>query len=178
MFAAGLSRLLIAIALALAASGLVACGGGQQVTVCAPGLYLYQGGCLTAASQNFATCTRDRGQNLSQEDRAKIEASVDVGIKGGGAIVDISRKVVETELPDVAMEVVRNCLELSKSFANPAEQRAIDRTLEDMIRDVTKGTISLEPKRGPYDQVIVVTGTDCPRTSRWRSPPGSRKREP
>ena len=57
--------------------------------------------------QNFVTCTETRGNNLTVDERAKIDAVVDTGIKGSvGGVVELSKSVVETELPEVAIEVV------------------------------------------------------------------------
>jgi hypothetical protein len=80
--------------------------------------------------------------------------------------VEISKKVVETELPDVAIEIVRNCLELSKNVASPAEQLTIEQQIEALdaiLGTLTQGTILLDPERGPYDQTIGVSGTNWPK---------------
>lgn len=158
------SQLVVFLALAASSLGLGACGIGSRDT-CAPGLSEYQGTCLDKVSQNFVSCTATRGNNLSVEDKQKLGASVDIGAKGVGGVVEISKKVVETELPDVALEIVRICLELSKGLATPVEQNQIQtqvQTLQQMLDEVSKGTISLSPSRGPYSQEIVVSGTDWP----------------
>jgi hypothetical protein len=152
------------LALVIPGLALAACAGQAQ-TNCAPGLYLYKGKCLDAVGQSFVGCTEDRGNNLSTEDRAKIDASVNSGLQGATGGVDISRKVIETELPDVAMEIVKNCLEVSKNVATPAQQRTIQQqidSIQDALDRVSQGTISLDPARGPYDQAIRVSGTGWP----------------
>jgi hypothetical protein len=164
MFAARYSRLIVFLAATLSSLAVGACTSSGQ-NRCAPGLYEYNGTCLDAVSQNFVSCTATRGNNLTVEDKQKLGASVDVGLKGAGGVVEISKKVVETELPEVAIEIVRNCLELSKSLASPVEQTKIDaqvQAIQEMMNSMSKGTISLSPTRGPYDQVIGVSGTDWP----------------
>lgn len=167
MSASGFVRLIVLLALAGASLGLASCAGpASPSTRCAPGLYEYKGGCLDAVSQNFVTCTETRGNDLVVEDKQKFEASVDLGIQSGGGVVEISKTVVETELPDVAIEVVRNCLELSKNVASPAERLTIEQQVEALdaiLGTLTQGTILLDPERGPYDQTIGVSGTDWPK---------------
>jgi hypothetical protein len=165
MAASGFSRLLICLALAAASAAVASCSSQAQ-TNCAPGLYEYKGGCLSNVSQNFVTCTETRGNDLSVEERQKLGASVDAGIRGGASgVIEISKKVVETELPDVALEIVRVCLQLSEQLADPAEQVAIQQQIEAlqaMIDGLSQGTISLDPDRGPYNQVITVSGAQWP----------------
>ena len=163
MLRAGLLRLLVSLGLVVAASGLASCGAPQPATVCAPGLYLYKGGCLTAASQNFVTCTESRGQNLTVEQRTKVEGALDAGIRGSvGGIVELSTSVIEEELPEVAIRIVRDCRELSDAVADPVERQTIEqqvRALDEILGTLSTGTIGLDPDRGPYDQAIGVTGT-------------------
>ncbi len=163
MFGAGLSRLIVSLALAASGSALASCAGPEAATECAPGLYPYKGGCLTAASQNFVTCTETRGQNLTVEERQKVDAVLDAGIKGSiGGIVEISKTVVETELDDVAIEIVRDCRELSDEVADPVEHLTIEQqvqTLNDLLGTLSTGEIELDPNHGPYDQPIRVTGS-------------------
>jgi hypothetical protein len=161
------STLMIVLALALSSLSLASCAGQAPTprTNCAPGLYEYKGGCLDGVSQNFVTCTETHSSNLSVEEKQKFGASVDLGIQSGGGVVEISKTVVETQLPEVALEIVRDCLELSKNVASPVEQLTIEQQVEALnaiLGTLTKGTISLDPDRGPYDQVIGVSGTDWP----------------
>jgi hypothetical protein len=158
------SRLILCLVLAVSSLALASCSSTGRDT-CAPGLYEYKGTCLDKVSQNFVSCTATRGNNLTVEDKQKFGASVDLGIRGGGGVVEISKKVVETELPDVAIEIVRNCLELSKNLASPVEQTKIGQQVDElqaMLDAVSEGTITLSPSRGPYGQVIGVSGTNWP----------------
>lgn len=169
MLTSRLSRLIVIVAFVAASPALAACSffaTPGPVTNCAPGLFEYQGGCLTAASQNFASCTRERGQNLSVDERTKLEGSIDAGIKGGGGgVVEFSKTVVETELPDVALRIVEICLELSKDLATPVEALGIDAqldVLQQMLDATSQGEITLSPATGPYEQAIHVSGTNWP----------------
>jgi hypothetical protein len=158
------SHLITFLLLAVSSFALASCAAERPDT-CAPGLYEYEGTCLDKVSQNFVGCTATRGNDLTVEDKQKFDASVDLGIKGASGVVEISKKVVETELPDVAIEIVRICLELSKALANPVEQIEIGEqvdALQAMLDSISEGTISLSPDRGPYDQEISVSGTDWP----------------
>jgi hypothetical protein len=155
----------LAIIVAVTSLAVSACAPPAAKTTCAPGLFDYKGTCLDAVSQNFVSCTETRGNNLSVEDRKKIGASVDLGVKGVGGVVEISKKVVETELPDVALEVVRDCLELSKNVADPAQRVTIEhqvQSLQGMLDEVSQGTIALNPSSGPYLHAIAVSGTGWP----------------
>ena len=161
------SRLIVALALAASCLALASCAGLAQTpqTNCAPGLFDYKGTCLDKVSQNFVSCTETRGNNMTVEEKQKFDASVGIGIKSASGAVEISKKVVETELPEVALEIVRDCLELSKNLAGPVEQLSIEQQVEALnaiLEVVTKGTIALDPSRGPYDQAIGVSGTDWP----------------
>ena len=160
-----LSRFVACALLALSGVVIAACAASTPTTACAPGLYAYKGGCLDAVSQNYATCTETRGQNLTTEDKQKIAANVDLGLKGGGGSVEIDKKVTETELPDVAIQVVKDCLEISKRVATPAQQVMIQQqidSLQQMLSQSSKGSISLNPEHGPYKQPIAASGTDWP----------------
>jgi hypothetical protein len=153
------------LALALASLALTSCAGETAQDRCAPGLSEYKGTCLDAVTQNFVSCTATRGNNLTTEDRQKFGASVDVGIKGVDGVVELSQRVVETELPDVAIEIVRICLELSKNVASPAQRAGIQAqvdALQTMLDEASAGSISLSPERGPYSQEISVSGADWP----------------
>ena len=125
----------------------------------------YKGTCVDGAVANFAACTATHGSDLTTEEKQKFGATVDVGIKSVGGVVELSKKIVATENSEVALEIVKNCLELSKSAAAPAEQIQIQtqlQTLQQMLDATSQGTISLNPTSGPYSQEIVVTGTGWP----------------
>ena len=118
-------------------------------------------GCLDPTVLNFKVCAEGQSSNLSVDERQRFELSLSRGLVGGGGVVELSKKVVETKLSDVALEIVRGCLELSKNVAKPAEVGGIDQqihTIQDMLDQQSQGTIVLNPEHGPYDQVINVTG--------------------
>lgn len=166
MFASRLSRLILCLAFAGATPAFAACGPVGPTTVCAPGLYLYEGGCTTGAGQSYATCIKGHTENLTTEEKARIEAAVDAGLKGGGStVIDLSKTVVKEQLPDVAKQVVRDCLELSKDFATPAERAGIEEqldALESTLKTLSAGEIRLDPPSGSYEQAIEVIGTGWP----------------
>jgi hypothetical protein len=115
------------------------------------------------ATLNFMTCAQSQSSNLSTDEKQRFEASIARGVVGGGGVVELSKTVVETKLSDVALEIVRGCLELSRGVAKPAEVGGIDqqiRTLQGMLDAQSQGTIVLDPTHGPYGQVIGVTGAN------------------
>ena len=167
MSASSRSRLVVAVILAALLGTVGACSAiAGPSTVCGPKTFPFRDGCMTAAGQAFTTCIDGRGQNLSVEEKAKIEVAVDTVVRGGGStVVDLSRKVVETEFEDVAKQVVANCLELSKGAATPEELQGIDDMLNDLqgaLESMAAGTIRLDPDHGAYEQPIAVIGTGWP----------------
>jgi hypothetical protein len=157
-------NLLMLLILAVASLGLGSCAGSAPVS-CTPPQREYKGTCLDAVIVNFAGCTETRGNNLSTEEKQKFGATVDVGIKSVGGVVELSKKIVATENSDTVREIVKGCLELAKSVANPVDQTAIQQEinqLQAMLDASSQGTISLSPDHGPYSQVIGVSGTHWP----------------
>ena len=159
--------LILLLILAVSALGAESCGGSATPTpaACTPPLHDYKGKCLDVVTTNFVGCTEDRGKNLTTEERQKFGATVDLGLRSVGGVVELSKKIVETENSDVATEIVKNCLELSKSVATPAEKTAIQQqvdVLQGMLDASSKGTIMLDPTRGPYSQAIAVSGDHWP----------------
>lgn len=158
MVASGRSRVIVAVLVLVSALTVAGCSGGQ-----APPPSVCGQGCLDPSVLNFKTCAEGQSSNLSQEERQRFEASIARGVVGGGGVVELSKKVVDTKSSDVAIEIVRACLELSKNVAKPAELGGIDQqiqTLQAMLDADSQGTIVLDPDHGPYDQVINVTGAN------------------
>jgi hypothetical protein len=159
-------NLLMFFILAMSSVGAGSCANSASPPVsCAPPLHEYKGTCLDAVTTNFVGCTATRGNNLTTEEKQKFGATVDVGVKSVGGVVELSKKIVATENSDVAIEIVRFCLELSKNVANPVDQTKIQQQvdqLQGMLDAASKGTISLSPDRGPYGQEIGVSGTNWP----------------
>ena len=106
------------------------------------------------------SCTDTRGQNLTTEEQQKFGLSVSSAAKitGGSGVVELSKKIVEEELPDVTIEIVRDCLELSKQLPEAAGQQAqIDSeiaSLQSMLDAVSKGSVTVDPSSGPYRQAL------------------------
>jgi hypothetical protein len=157
MVASRRSRLLAAL-LVLAGAVLVA---GCSIISPSPPPSVCGQGCLDPTVLNFKVCAEGQSSNLSQEERQRFEASIQDGLVGGGGVVELSKKIVDTKSSDVALEIVRGCLELSKNIAKPGEVGGIDQqiqTLQDILDAHSEGTIVLDPDHGPYDQAINVTG--------------------
>ena len=151
--------------LAMLGSTLGAASCSPAPVSCAAPQRDYKGTCVDGAVANFAACTASHGSDLTTEEKQKFGATVDVGIKSVGGVVELSKKIVATENSEVALEIVKNCLELSKSAAAPAEQVQIQsqlQTLQQMLDATSQGTISLNPASGPYSQPIAVSGTHWP----------------
>jgi hypothetical protein len=159
MVAPGRSRLLVSLLVLASTLPFAGCSIGGQTpppSVCGKG-------CLDEAVLNFKACAEGQSSNLSVEERQRFEASIARGLVGGGGVVELSKTVVETKLSDVALEIVRGCLELSKNVAKPAEVGGINQqidTLQQMLDQQSQGTIVLDPEHGPYGQVIHVTGAN------------------
>jgi hypothetical protein len=156
-------NLFMFLVLAVSSLGLGSCGGAP--VSCTPPLREYKGTCLDAVIVNFAGCTATRGTDLSTEEKQKFGATVDVGVRSVGGVVELSKKIVATENSDTVREIVRDCLELAKSAANPVDQTRIQQEvdqLQSMLDASSQGTISLSPDRGPYSQAIGVSGTHWP----------------
>lgn len=150
-------------------SAAVSCVPKPKASQCAPGLYPFKGDtCLDKVTQNFVSCTDTRGNDLSTQDRKRFEASVDAAAKGVGVggVVELTRTVVETELPEVALRIVQYCLDLSRKVAEDDTLRtSIDgelTRLELLLEATSQGTVELEPASGPYTQTITVSGTHWP----------------
>ena len=158
-------RISVLMLLAMLGSTLGAASCSPAPVSCAAPQRDYKGTCVDGAVANFAACTASHGSDLTTEEKQKFGATVDVGIKSVGGVVELSKKIVATENSEVALEIVKNCLELSKSAAAPAEQVQIQsqlQTLQQMLDATSQGTISLNPASGPYSQPIAVSGTHWP----------------
>jgi hypothetical protein len=159
-------NLLMFLIFAVSSLGAASCANSASPPVsCTPPQRDYKGTCVDPVIANFAGCTATHGNNLTTEEKQKFGATVDLGVKSVGGVVELSKKIIATENSDVAIEIVRDCLELSKSVANPVDQTKIQQQvdqLQGMLNAVSTGTISLNPDHGPYGQVIGVSGTHWP----------------
>jgi hypothetical protein len=109
--------------------GLVACGPASPPTDCPEGLHPFKNGCADRLTINFMTCTEGRGSSLEENRRARLEGAVDTTFRvtGGEGVVDVARKVVETENTPVSRDIVRYCLELTNKASDvpPPQSREI-----------------------------------------------------
>jgi hypothetical protein len=154
-------RVVVVLAVVSAALGALACDDDDK-TDCAPGLYLMEGRCMDGSTQNYVSCVYTRGQNLTEEEQRRLDASVTGalrGVTGINGVYEVTTRVIETELPEATAEILRACWELSKRLGPPDDVRE---RMDELLEELGRGTIEIEPQSGRIDQVVRVVGTGFP----------------
>ncbi|HEU5474325.1 MAG TPA: hypothetical protein VFV67_27060 [Actinophytocola sp.] len=111
------------LALLLFAALLVGgCGVGSEAQPqCPEGLNPYKGKCLDRVAIQYVGCTEGRGFNVTDEISASVGGSFRVV---ADASLSVARKKVQEENTPVALQVVKDCLELAKQSATAGPDQA------------------------------------------------------
>lgn len=149
-----LFRLIVLVPLLLAGS-LLGSGCAAQ-TNCPEGLHAYKDKCLTNMAIQYVGCTEGRGINVITE----------IGVGGGGTFkevadisVDLAYERAEQENTPVALQIVKDCLDIAKSNSPPddPEQRAATKFRDEVINATPRVTIS--PSSAREGASVTVTGS-------------------
>ena len=159
------------LALLLVVAGCSVPGLGNSSNTCPSGLSPVNGSCLDAPTALFVGCMKDRGQNVSREERIRLEGALQTAarIAGGQGVVEVARNVARTEDSEVAKQFLQQCIELTRNsqVTRPTERTGLDQ-LEQELRDRGTGpeggppSIMLTPSRGGAGIPIQVTGKNWP----------------
>jgi hypothetical protein len=134
-----------------------------------------KGRCANAEVTTYVTCIDGQVQSTSQSEKASIEVGVDTALRVAHAdtAVEVARNITSKVDSQVALQIVHDCLELSKTDPNtpPSSKAAIQdlqNELDKQIQEGCKGPgggspiIKISPSEGPAGTPITVTGDSWP----------------
>jgi hypothetical protein len=154
-----LRKRLILLTLIALASSLLAFGCSSQPT-CSAGLHAYKDKCLTNMAIQYVGCVEERGINTTTEISAGAGGTLKVV---ADATLNLAYKKSEQENTPVALQIVKDCMDIAKTNSPPDDQEqkvAADyqEQWQDLIISQTP-SLTISPTGARVGDPVTVTGS-------------------
>ncbi len=123
---------------------------------------------MTTSTINYVSCTEERGKNLTAEAKVKFDAALNGAVAkaaGVGGSVEIAEKITKEENTPVVLQIVKDCLDLTKNdpgapTAEKEQATAFQQRIQRMIVDQTPPALIVSPQSGVKGTSVTVQGSN------------------